>query len=67
MKSTFYFFVAGVHPEGTILPVRPDRGLHGGDRCERLLLSTARHPAGAGHILRHLRAQRALPLPGQSV
>lgn len=63
----FVLCVAGVHTEGTILPVWPDRRLHGGDWRQRLLLPTARHPACAGYVLRHLGAQRTLTLPGQSV
>lgn len=58
--------VLGVYTKGTILPVRPDRRLHSRDRCQRLLLPTARHPACAGYILWHLRAQCTLTLPGQS-
>lgn len=63
----FLFCIPGVHTEGTILAIRPDRRLHSGDRCQRLLLPTARHPACAGYVLRHLRAQRTLTLPGQCV
>lgn len=60
-------FVSGVYTEGSILPVRPDRRLHSWDRCQWLLLPAARHPACAGYVLRYLRAQRALTLPGQCV
>lgn len=63
----FPLSVLGVYTKGTILPVRPDRRLHSRDWCQRLLLPTARHPACAGYILRHLRAQCTLTLPGQSV
>lgn len=59
--------VPGVHTEGTLLPIRSYRGLHSGDRGQRLLLSTARHLACAGYILWHLWAQRTLTLPGQCV
>lgn len=59
--------IPGVHTEGTILPLRPDRRLYGRDRCQRILLPTACHPACAGYVLRHLRAKRTLTLPGQSL
>lgn len=62
----FVLCVLGVYTKGTILPVRPDRRLYSRDRCQWLLLPTARHPACAGYILWHLRAQCTLALPGQS-
>lgn len=63
----FLLCVPGVYTEGTVLPIGSDRRFHGRDRCQRLLLPTARHPACAGYVLRHLRAQCTFTLPGQSV